>query len=57
MKRFVVMLICALILAIGGVSAYYYLTTSKEPEYKNGMFVDRGETYGYAAMYDLSKSV
>ena len=57
MKRFVVMLICVLILAIGGVSAYYYLTTSPEPEYKNGMFVDRGETYGYATVYDLSKSV
>ena len=54
MKRVVVMFICALILAVGGVSAYYYFLASPEPEYKNAMFVDRGETYGYAAMYDLS---
>lgn len=50
-------LLCLCILAIGGVTAYFYLGFGETPDYSSGMFVDRGEYDGYAKMYDLLTSL
>lgn len=55
-KIFLVVLFLCLLVA-GGVTAYFYLGYSETPDYSSGMFVDRGETDGYATMYNLLTSL
>lgn len=51
-KKLLVFIIVGLVL-MGGVSTYYFLSVNHTPEYKQGVFVDRGTEHGYAKMYSL----
>lgn len=57
MKHMMLILLCAALIAAGGVSVYLYLDTQQEKDYSNGLFVDRGDHCGYATMYDLLKDL
>ena len=52
-KRIILAVLGLFILVVSGLTAYFYLEIGETPDYSNGMFVDRGEPDGYAAMYDL----
>lgn len=53
MKKFVWMLLAMLVVLVGGISMYVFLKPMQQADLKNEMFVDGGDSYGYAAMYDL----
>lgn len=52
-KKILLVVLCLCILAIGGITAYFYLGFGEAPDYSSGTFVDRGEIDEYATMYDL----
>ncbi len=54
-KAFIITLI-GLVL-ISGCLTYMYLGNSHKAEYKNGVFVEGGNHYGYAKVYGLCKSL
>ena len=57
MRRIMLLLLCILILTVGGISVYVYYESQNNEYDGSGMFVDRGESYEYATMYNLSKSI
>lgn len=57
MKKLMLVLLCMGIIVVGSLSVYLYFNSEDEKEYENGMFVDRGDSHGYATMYDILKTV
>jgi len=57
MKRMILAILCLTLIIAGGITAYVYLGDHEHPDYTSGMFVDRGDDNGYAAMYDLYTNV
>ena len=52
-KKIILAALCLSLLISGGMAVYMYLNPAEDKEYKNGIFVDRGENNGYETMYDL----
>lgn len=57
MKRMFLVILCVGVIIAGGVTAYLYLDGREEADYSSGMFVDRGDSNGYATMYHLSTTL
>lgn len=54
MKKKMILGVLGLSLLIsGGMAIYMYLNPAEEKDYKNSIFVDRGDENGYETMYDL----
>lgn len=56
-KRILILTLLTLILIGGSMTAYKYIEDHKQAGTTNGMFVDRGDYYGYAKVYNLCKSI
>lgn len=52
-SKIILAIVCISLIAIGGATAYYCFNLGETPDYSSGVFVDRGESYGYAASYHL----
>lgn len=57
MKKIIWMLLVMLIVLAGGISMYVFLNPVQQADFRNEMFVDGRDGYGYAAMYDLPKTL
>ena len=56
-KRIIILSLVTVILIGGGITAYRYVENHKPSDKTNGMFVDRGNDYGYARVHHLCKSL
>lgn len=56
-KRLIILSLITMILIGGGITAYKYMENHKSSYKANGMFVDRGDDYGYAKVHYLCKSL
>ena len=56
-KRLIILSLLTAILIGGGITAYKYMEDHKPSDKTNGMFVDRGDDYGYAKVHHLCKSL
>ncbi len=56
-KRLIILSLITMILIGGGITAYKYMEDHKPSDKTNGMFVDRGDNYGYAKVHHLCKSL
>lgn len=52
-KKIIIIALCVCILVSGGITAYMYWNTTKANEQNRGLFVDRGDSDGYATVYYL----
>lgn len=58
MKKYILLVVlCIGLLISGGIAAYEYLGEQEPSDYSSGMFVDRGDLDGYAAMYHLFETI
>lgn len=57
MKKKVFIITLIGIALVSGCLTYVYLGMSHKSEYKNGVFVERGNNHGYAKAYCVCKSV
>ncbi len=49
----ILVVLCVTLLISGGMAIYLHINPTQEENYKNGMFVDRGDEDGYEKMHDL----
>lgn len=57
MKKKVFIITLIGLILVSGCLTYVYLGMSHKSEYKNGVFVERGNNYGYAKTYCVCKSL
>ncbi|MBU3803934.1 MAG: hypothetical protein H9872_04165 [Candidatus Cellulosilyticum pullistercoris] len=52
-SKIILAILCICLIVAGGATAYYCFDLGEAPDYSSGMFVDRGESDGYATSYNL----
>lgn len=53
-NKIILVVLCVCLVVVGSATAYYcFNNLGESPDYSSGMFVDRGESDGYATMYNL----